>query len=187
MKYYQLRDDMEVPGRWVLDDPLDEAGQEVDPWCFEEGVHLDWKGLFQLHQAHAGRALDFSSTTLGVPVVHARVVSLFERLLLGNQVQFFPAQVEGQAEPYFLLNALNVIRCIDDRRSERVEYWRPEDHRPDKEGQYRVVSGMRIEPSRVGEAHLFRPWGWRVALIVSEHLKQALEQEGITGTWFIEV
>jgi hypothetical protein len=31
------------------------------------------------------------------------------------------------------------------------------------------------------------PWGWKVVLIVSEHVKQAMEVEGITGIKFIEV
>jgi hypothetical protein len=115
------------------------------------------------------------------------MVSLFERLKLLGQVQFFPAQVEGQAEPFFILNVLRVIRCIDDARCEEVVYWKPEDERPDKVGQYRNVAGMRIDPSHVGDAHIFRPWGWRVVIVVSEYLKQAMEKEGITGPRFIEV
>ncbi|AKJ06375.1 Hypothetical protein AA314_08001 [Archangium gephyra] len=95
--------------------------------------------------------------------------------------------MEGQSEPYFILNALRIIRCIDDARCEEVRYWRPEDGDPDKVGQYRVVAGMRIDPSKVGDSHIFRPWGWTVALLVSERLKQVMEEEGITGTKFVEV
>ncbi|WNG46822.1 hypothetical protein F0U60_23885 [Archangium minus] len=40
---------------------------------------------------------------------------------------------------------------------------------------------------QVSDAHIFRPWGWRVVLIVSDNLKQALEQEGLTGLKFTEV
>jgi hypothetical protein len=43
---------------------------------------------------------------------------------------------------------------------------------------------MRIDPTKVGDAHIFRPWGWNVALIVSEDLKDAMEAVGITGTKF---
>ncbi|WP_395823595.1 imm11 family protein [Archangium minus] len=39
----------------------------------------------------------------------------------------------------------------------------------------------------MSDAHIFRPWGWRVVLIVSDNLKQALEQEGLTGLKFTEV
>nr|WP_317987913.1 suppressor of fused domain protein [Hyalangium gracile] len=46
---------------------------------------------------------------------------------------------------------------------------------------------MRIDPSKVGDAKIFRTWGWTVALIVSEDIKQALERAGVTGVKFKEV
>jgi hypothetical protein len=186
MKQYDLRSDMRLGGRWVLADPVDEHGEEVDPWQFGKGRFLDLRGKLVLRQAHPGCALDFSYTTLAVPVVHGRVVFLCERLGLRQQVQFLPAQVEGQSEPYFILNALRIIRCIDDARCEEVRYRSAEDGDPDRVGQYRLVAGMRIDPSKVGDSHIFRPWGWTVALIVSERLKQAMEEEGVTGTKFVE-
>ena len=187
MRYFDLTDDMRDPGRWLLGDAVDESGQEINPWQFGKGLSLDLKGTPRFAQYHPGHALDFSLAGVGVPVVHGRVAAVFERLGLQQQVQLFPAQVEGQAEPYFILNVLRIIRCIDDARCEEVLYWKPEDGRPEKVGQYRNVAGMRIDPTQVGNAHIFRPWGWRVALIVSEHLKQAMEAEGITGLRFTEV
>jgi hypothetical protein len=49
------------------------------------------------------------------------------------------------------------------------------------------VRGLKVDPAKVGGAHIFRPWGWTVALLVSEHVKRALEREGVTGTRFTEV
>jgi hypothetical protein len=186
MTYYDLRSNMRLPGRWVLADPVDELGQEVDPWQFDKGRLLHPLGRLVLRQALPGNALDFSFTTLGIPVVHGQVVSLCERLGLQQQVQFLSVQVDGQSEPYFILNVLRVIRCIDDARCEEVQYRRAEDGNPERVGQYRVVAGMRIDPSKVGDSHIFRPWGWTVALVISERLKHAMEEEGITGTRFIE-
>ncbi|MCY1083309.1 imm11 family protein [Archangium lansingense] len=51
-------------------------------------------------------------------------------------------------------------------------------------GLYRAVYGMRIDPSKVGDAKVFRTWRWTVALIVSEEFKEALERIGATGTKF---
>ncbi|HVG62628.1 MAG TPA: DUF1629 domain-containing protein [Hyalangium sp.] len=187
MRYFDLFDNMRIPERWALRSPVDEIGQEVDPWQFGKGRRLELQDTLRLPVARTGRALDFTSTGLAIPIVSRRMVSLFERLGLQHQVQFFPAQVEGQAEPYFILNILRVIRCIDEARSEEIHHWKPEDGNPEKVGQYRVVSGMRIDPTQVGDAHIFRPWGWRVVIVVSEYLKQAMEEEGITGPRFIEV
>ncbi|MBN1207851.1 MAG: hypothetical protein JXB05_23505 [Myxococcaceae bacterium] len=178
---------MRNPGRWILADPVDESGQEVDPWQFRKGRQLDLRGTLKFTQHHPGSALDFSLAGMAIPVVHGRVVTLFERLGLQQQVQFFPAQVEGQSDPYFVLNVLRIIRCIDEARSEEVRHWKPEDGNPEKVGQYRSVSGMRIDPSQVGDAQIFRPWGWRIVIIVSEQLKQALEEARISGVRFDEV
>jgi hypothetical protein len=46
---------------------------------------------------------------------------------------------------------------------------------------------MRIAPSQVGDAKVFRPQGWAIALIVREDIKGALERMGATGTTFEEV
>jgi len=186
-KYYELFDDMYIPGRWHLRTPVDEQGEWIDVWQFDEGRVLDIQGSIRFPVKPAGVALEFTLSSFAIPVVHRRVVSLFERLKIQNEVQFIPVQVDGQEEPWFILNTLRIIRCVDDARCEEVLYWRPEDNRPDKVGKYRNVVGMKIDPAKVGDADIFRPWGWVVVLIVSERVKLAMEAEGITGTKFIEV
>jgi hypothetical protein len=93
--------------------------------------------------------------------------------------------VEGLPEPYYILNSLRTLRCIDEARSEEVEYWKPEHGEPERVGEYRAVYGLRIDPIKAAGADIFRTWGWTVALIASEHLKQTLEEERITGAKFI--
>ncbi len=110
-----------------------------------------------------------------------------ERLGIEKEVQFIPVGVDGQTEPYFILNALRVIECIDDARCEAVLYWGPEDGEPEWVGEYRNVDGLKVDPAKIGNANVFRTWGWLVALIVSERVKLAMEAEGITGTDFVEV
>lgn len=185
-RYYRVYDDVYAPGRWYLKMPVDAQGEWVDTWQFKEGRVLDIAGPILFPVKQTGVVLEYTQS-MGVPVVHRRVASLFERLGLQKEVQFIPAKVEGQSESWFILNTLQVIRCIDDARCEEVLYWQPEDERPDKLGEYQNVRGLRVDPAKIGEAHIFRPWGWLVALIVSERVKQALEEEGITGFDFTEV
>jgi hypothetical protein len=198
MKYYELYDDVYIPGRWHLRMPLfedgeDEGGREgdderelFDTWRFNEGRVLEIERPIRLSVKPAGVALEYTES-MGIPIVHRRVVSLFERLGLQKEVQFIPVEVEGQTEPRFILNALQVIRCIDDARCDEVFYRLPEHGDPDRVGQYKNVRGLKVDPAKVGDAHIFRPWGWLVVLIVSEYVKLAMEAEGITGTKFIEV
>ncbi|MFY0575866.1 imm11 family protein [Cystobacter fuscus] len=189
MKYYRIYDDKYIPRRWYLRMPqFDEAGrgEMFDVWRFNDGRRLNIEHPIRISVKPAGVALEFSHA-FGIPIIHRRVVSLFERLDLLNEVQFIPVEVEGQAEPYFILNALQIIRCIDDARCEEVFYWRPEDGEPDRVGQYKNVRGLKVDPAKIGDANIFRPWGWDGILIVSERIKSAMDEDGITGTDFVEV
>jgi len=185
-RFYDLCDDRRSGTRWHLGSPVDEQGQEIDPWQFKDGVSLELGCVPRFPLDIPGDPLEYCWAAFSIPVVHERVVQLFERLKV-QDVQFLRARVEGHAGPYFILNALRIIRCIDDARCAEVQYWKPEDNRPDKLGKYRAVYDMRIDPTKVGDARIFRAWGWVGPLIISEDLKQALAQEGITGTRFVEV
>ncbi|WNG22094.1 hypothetical protein F0U63_19950 [Cystobacter fuscus] len=161
-------------------------GEMFDVWRFNDGRRLNIEHPIRISVEPAGVALEFSHA-LGIPIVHRRVVSLFERLDLLDEVQFIPVEVEGHAGPYFILNALQIIRCIDDARCEEVFYWQPEDGQPERVGQYKNVRGLKVDPVKIGSANIFRPWGWDGILIVSEYVKVAMDEEGITGTDFVEV
>ncbi len=185
-RYYELEDDLHHPGRWHLRSPLGAQGQRINPWHLFKGKRLEPQETLRFPVKPDGVELDFSLAGVSIPVVSSRVVQVVERLGL-QEVQFLPVQVENHPGPHFILNALRLIRCIDDARCEEVRHWKPEHGEPEKVGQYRSVAGLRIDPTQVEGAHLFRPWGWTLALLVSEDVKEALEREGLTGTRFTEV
>lgn len=186
MRYFELFDDMRILDRWELDNPLDKDGQEIWHGQFSQGIPIEIRTPASVPLYRPGRALDFTTTALGIPVVHAKVKEVFERLRIQEQVQFFPTTIEGQPGSYFLVNVLRVIRCIDDARCEAVFHYTEEDEEPERVGEYRNVRGLRIEPSQVGDRDIFRPWGWQLAIIVSERVKEALEV-GTSGARFTEV
>ncbi|WP_224247988.1 imm11 family protein [Hyalangium gracile] len=186
-RYFRLRDDMSIPGRWVLGAPLDERGKDIDPWQFEKGRVVEPGSPPRFPLLVRGQPLDFSGAAFGILVVHERLVRLFEQQGWQQEVQFIPARVDEQPEPYFVLNTLRTIRCIDEARSGEIDFWRPEHGEPERVGAYRAVHGLKVDPTKIEGAHIFRTWGWSVALIVSEHLKDILEREHITGVKFVEV
>ncbi|MCK8503636.1 imm11 family protein [Myxococcus fulvus] len=186
-RYFSLAENVQA-GSWYLGVPLDERGQEPDDlWEFTSGRPATTHGRLTLPIQEAGRRRDFSLAGVSMtPVVHVRVAALFAELA-PEDVQLLPANIAGCPDEYLVLVATKLVRCIDDAATEDVLYWKPEDERPDMLGQYRSVFGMRIDPSRVGDAKVFRTWGWPVALIVSEDIKVALERANITGAEFEEV
>lgn len=186
-RYFDLADDIYLPGRWELGHPLDLNGQQLeDPWQFRVGEPAPFEGPVRIPVKRPGTPLDFSHAAFSIPVVHVRVASLLAEMA-PNDVQLIPVRIDGQPDEFCILNATRLVRCIDDHASGEVRFWKPEDGRPEKTGQYRAVYGMRIDSSKVGDAKVFRTWGWTVALIVSEELKEALERLGTTGTKFKEV
>ena len=184
--YFDLKDDRHSLDRWHLSEPIDSSGQEIDPWQFFDGKHLDLNCVPRFKLDIPGRPLDFCWAAFSIPVVHARFVQIFERLKV-QDVQFIPALVDEHTGPFFILNTLRTLRCIDDARCEEVRYGKAEAGEPEEAGHYRSIVGLRIDPSKVGDARIFRTWGWSIGLIISEELKLALEREHITGTRFVEV
>ncbi|MGZ3460873.1 MAG: imm11 family protein [Archangium sp.] len=186
-RYFELNEDMSSPERWLLRDPIDEQGKPVRARQFMSGEPTRFDGRLRVPVYHPGTSLDFTCVdTGGFPVVTEKVARVLAELAPGD-VQLFPVEVESRPEPYFLVNVARRVKCIDDEACAEVRYWTSEDHRPDKVGQYRAVYGMRIDPSKVGDAKVFRPWGYRGAILVAEDVKEALERTGATGIRFTEV
>lgn len=186
MRYFDLSEDVYIPGRWDLGKLVDARGEDLWPWLLMRGEPADFEGLLKVPIRSPGTPLDFCHAAFGIPVVTARVAALFSELA-PKDVQLIPVEIGSQPEEYFVLNVTRVVKCIDDGASEEVQYWTLEDGIPEKVGRYCAVAGMRIDTSKVGDARVFRTWGWHVALIVSEDIKEALEGMGATGMKFVEV
>lgn len=187
MNYFELENDMGILDRWELGDPMDGSGQELWNGHFSKGLPLSIQPPVRMGMYKQGRALDFSTTALGVTVIHDRVKTLFEQLGIQGQMQLFPVTIDGQPDRHYIVNLLQTIRCIDDARCEEVGYRTAEEGYEEGIGEYYKVVGLRIDPSKVGDVEIFRPWGWPVSIIVSERIKRALEMAGVTGTRFTEV
>jgi hypothetical protein len=188
MRYFDLSADLHAPGRWELGMPTDGQGREVEEWWrFTDGHPMTLEQPLRVPlREHGGTPLDYSEAGISIPIVSSRVAMLLTELVPGD-VQLLPVEVESQADPFYILVVTRLVKCIDDERSEEVQYWKPEDGRPERVGQYRSVFRMRIDPTQVGGAKVFRTWGWTSALIVSEDVKQALEHMRATGLKFTEV
>ncbi|KFE70797.1 hypothetical protein DB31_5839 [Hyalangium minutum] len=143
-------------------------------------MHLE--GHLRIPIERVGRPLDYSEAGLMVPVVHVKTATALTELA-PSDVQIIPADVEGQPDQYLVLVATRVIRCIDESAS-KVQLWKPEDGLPDMVGKYYAVDDLHIDTTQVGNAKVFRPEGWEVALIVSQDIKEALEALITTGANF---
>lgn len=185
-RFFRLFDDVYVPKRWHLGSPLDAQGKEVDDFgYFTQGHAVNDPGQLRMSFDVPGKPLDYSLGGVNVPVLHPRVAQVFTELA-PNDVQLLPVRLEEQPEPYFILVVTRRVRCIDEQASE-VERWTAEEGLPEMVGQYRFVSNLHLDSSRIGDARVFRPEGWEVVIVISEEIKEALERIRATGVKFTEV
>ncbi len=187
-RFFRLGIDVDVAGRWHLGEPTRLTGQELeDVWEFSHGRPVVMREKLRVPIERPGSPLDFDTAGVGqVPIVNARVASIF-REMASSDVQLIPVEVQGQAEPYYLVNVARTVRCIDEKACTEVLLYSAEDGRPERVGEYRSVIGLRIDESKVGNARVFRPWGWPPPVIVAEEIKAALERTGAVGGRFDEV
>jgi hypothetical protein len=173
---------MTIAGRWHIGEIRTSAG--VEP-LLDAGKRFDDGPPLFGELTSPGRHLDFFLTSFAVPV-SSRAVAAAVSAVAGPDVQCIPVEIPGHPGMY-VLNALRVLRCVDEQRSEFMK-WTSQDHRADLAGQYRQVTRLVLDPTSVPpDAHFFRVDGWLVALIVSEDVKRGIERAGCTGAKFIDV
>lgn len=183
--YFQLTDDLHVPERWHLGSPEIVDG-ELEPDEFVRSKRERPNPSLHVPIDTPGVMLDYTHASLDIPVVSHRCAQALASTV-GDSVQLVPIRVDGVTASFFVANATTSIDCVDERRTRDARKWKPDDGRPDRVGDYRAISGLRVRRDAIGGAEFFRVAGWEVALIVSNRVKEAFERSGILGARFIAV
>jgi hypothetical protein len=123
----------------------------------------------------------------GAPILSTRAATVI-RSLGFDDVELLPAVLEGRKDEYFVMNVLSVVKCVDEDRTQYVEKWTNDSYRADRTGEYKRLMGIVIHPSLATGRNLFRIWGsFAASIIVSRAMKEALEQNDVTGVRFRDV
>lgn len=201
-RYFRIVDDVELPGRWFLNGLYDASRRELDSRDFTYGrlltvqPHLrvslwnddefvDVTSPLYVSKRREGMPLSFTFADSDMPVVTEAIAKVLSQVA-GKDLQRFPVQVEDSRERFEIINVTSLVTCLDANRSE-IEWWTEADCRPDKVGKARMVTGLTIDPQRVGDHHIFRPTEWDLVIIVSDVVKAALEIQNVSGVRFREV
>ncbi len=161
------------PGQWFLDEPLSVDGTEIDAREFTEGVAYRGMRPATVPIANMGKEVAFHLGAFDMPVVSRAVGETITRIA-GSDVEVFPIDVPTAKGNYSILNVICRLECLDESRSEFTR-WKEEDRRPDRLGDYHVISTIRVNAERTGSHHIFRLRDWPLALLVSDTLRDALE------------
>ena len=95
--------------------------------------------------------------------------------------QVFPIQILPEEKPYYVLNILNVVDCVD-RELSKFTLWTEEDERPDLLGTFYTFDKMILDRSKVPKGvHLFRLHGHEIVAVATRELVEEFEKNGIKG------
>jgi hypothetical protein len=173
---YRLLFDPELADQWFIDTPMNSSGDEWSFWRLLGGASLegsDWQP-WRARVKQLGQRLPFSFAGFDVPVVATEIAEQLAPIL-GEQAQFPVLDVAGEEATYRILVATRTVQCVDEEESQFIK-WGPSDGRPDKCGEYRMFTRLRLDPARVpSDTRVFRVWGWSQALIVTEPVAVVLK------------
>jgi hypothetical protein len=201
VRYFELRDDVEMPGRWHLNGLFDGSGRELDSRIFtygtsisvqfpmripsfRDGTIIEAPPPLQVPPKRSGIPLDFTFASFDMPVVTARVAAILVALA-GRDIQRIPVLAHPECDSE-IINVVSRVPCIDRTLSD-IEWWTEADGHPEMVGKPRMIIKLVIDKSHVPGCNIFRPEGWEVVIIVSDMVRNALEQEQVSGVKFVEV
>jgi hypothetical protein len=185
LHFYRILADPNAVDRWFLDEPVGQQGRQIDARAFLQGSRYIGPPPADVPIQRVGREVTFNLAAFDMPVVSGEL----GRFLLEaapQEIELFPVTVGSTIPGFAILNVVSIQDCLDETKS-NVLKWKPEDARPDKVGQYRMVTNLTIDPQRTSGRNLFRVAGWKIALIVSEKIKAALDGSKELGIVFESV
>jgi len=179
-EFYQVVD--AAHGRWWLDEPCE---VEVDDlpgsfWTTGKPLKLKLPLKTEIMATPKGEPADFTFAVLETPIVTEAVGRLLSEAAPGV-LQRLPIRIAGKRGRYDVLNPLDVVDCVDLRRSKiipfGIEITNPTDEEPPLGSIFKLV----IDHRRAKGHDIFMLAGHRSTIIVSRRIKELLERERVTG------
>ena len=186
MKYYELSDNVYYPERWYLGDVI-----EVDDnWQFIYGETIGESLLAKdLHMEvyQDGNQMDYTTNeAYSVPIVSERIKTQIEGI---KGLQFIPVTITDKEVDlkYFIMVVANKLDCVNEKLSVFGKFVENDPIRPDKAGHYSWFTKLIIDKEKVKGEDIFRIDKAASYLVVSERIKEDIEDINATGVKFAEV
>jgi len=181
-QFYRVLPDPKANQRWYLKSPVDSNGQEVDPRSFTSCNRYESVLPLRLPIRRDGKPVAFNFCDFDMIVTQKYLNNALQDLV-GNSIQRIPVEVDASEEKYEILNVLDAVECISEGRSEFTK-WTEDSGRPDKIGQFRMITKLFIDPEKARAHTIFRVKEWKIALIIDESVKRLLEKNSASSIIF---
>jgi hypothetical protein len=153
-----------------------ESGNPIDEWPFMKGAYYDSEQPIPFFVGGKGERMDYNPTALGAIVISGSLATLIEEIA-SKDIQMLDATIDGESGIWKVMNFLSIVDCIDHTRS-KIRYRSMDE--PNRPGKPDWVDRLVIDESRAQGHHFFLLQDWKVE-IVSETMRRAIENAGITG------
>jgi len=180
MTIYRLEDDLREPLRWCLRAPTNEAADDFT-WAFNVAKAARPTLPLFARLRRRGRPVDYTLADFDIPILSSAAMMLF-RHHAREHVQFFPVRIEGESDEYFVMNILTEADCLDETASE-IQWW-TEGHRTER---YRMIVHEVYDRRVTDLPPIFRLSNFHVAVLVTDELRQAINQARLTGMVLREI
>jgi hypothetical protein len=175
-KYYVFYKVMDKETKKIYDDYLFRKGKKID---------IDAE-LVTTNESWGKKYTDFHLGIGGAYHVNDKFINCMKGVGETNY-QLFPIKVLPDEKPYYILNILNVIDCVD-REKSKFTLWTEADERPDLLGEYYRFDKMVLDRSKIPEGvHLFRVYGYDIVAVITKELAQEFEKNKIKGFKLVPV
>jgi hypothetical protein len=182
--FYRILADPKATTRWHLKAPVDQQGREVDAKLFTRAVPFGSDSILTVPLRQQGEEVDINFADFDMLVMSKKIIDeIGSRFNL--EIQRIPAEINGRTD-YEIINPLTSIPCVDESESDYLK-WTENDGRPEKTGQYRMFTKLKIKRDLPIESHLFRVAEWPIVLLVSQALKEYIESRHASGVVFSAV
>jgi Immunity protein family (Imm11) len=186
MRFCEFTSDTYGPtprNRWQIDiESTLPSGEWWDVWAYSIGNPAQ-PPPYPFRISHEGPRSDVNITCFGTFVVSKSVANVVDAVA-DSEVQLIPVTIGGDTDEWFILNILSVVECIDYQRSQIPSYYPDDFEDASRAGKPRGILRLVIDPERVGDHQIFRVKDWRVAVVVSEKIRAALDQSWAIGLRF---
>jgi hypothetical protein len=152
---------------------LDASGKLQMPWDLSRGRAFEGTPFESIQVTSYGKAPDFARNSLGVVIASRKALAVLDAFNIKMETQVVRSETGDEV---VAVNVLDVVECIDMSRSKydvlddagSARRWEGRDG--DIEGMYQLVLRDDVDI----RSDLFRVFGWRVALLASDHLRLEL-------------
>ena len=163
-----------------------ESEQVHDDYIFRKAKFVDIQNELYTTRAWGKKFVDFHFGLGDAIYINEKFVECLKTVGEKNY-QLLPIVVYPGEKPYYILNILNLIDCVD-RENSVYRLFTEEYGRPDLLGKFYTFTKMILDESKIPkDVHIFRLKGYEIAFFITNELASVFKKNKIKGFDLAEI